>query len=112
MNHEYIFLGVIVGWLAHFFADLMEASMQKGSHVGILEFIRSRPYKLTLSCLGTFAGLMFLYPELARAADGGFVQFVIGTSLGLGYAGDSAFGKFSSMYNAALNRDVKSHPKD
>lgn len=107
MNTEYLFLAVILGWLIHLVADLAEASVTTGTPVRLVAYIKSHPWRLLLSALGTFAGLMLFYHGMAQQIDAGLYEMALGTAMGIGYAGDSVVGKLGTFAERAMERTAR-----
>jgi len=106
MNTEFLFLAVIIGWLIHIVADLAEASVTTGQPVRLMIHIKAHPWRLLLSALGTFAGLLLLYHGMVQQIDAGLYEMALGTAMGIGYAGDSVVGKLGSFAQRALDRNA------
>ena len=66
-----------LGWLAHHVSVLAEMSQAAGKRVTPLEYARRRPYKLTLSLIGTAVGYLVLMQmdelTLLTAFGAGFI---------------------------------------
>lgn len=106
MNMEYVWLAVIVGWVLHQVGDLAEISMQVGKPANALAHFKRHPWRMALSGIGVFAGLIVFYPSLQNQVGAGLNQEALTLAMGIGYAGDSMAGKLANMFSSAMNRNA------
>lgn len=81
----------VLGLLTHQLSILAEMSQAKGRRVGPIEYIRERPYKLSLSIIGAVIG----YIILAQVGE-----LTLLTAYGVGYMANDSIdraGKIASM---------------
>lgn len=84
-----------LGWLIHLLMTLAEESKNHGAPVHLLRWVRSHPYKVSLSvCLSIAAFILSHYVGQLNE----FMAFMCG------YGGDSLMKKFSNMVEV---RDVR-----
>lgn len=95
---------VVLGFLAHLVGDLAEESTKVGETIKPIAFLKSRPYRILVSIIGSSVGYLVVMVDLDKQLVAELYSTAYTMAFGIGYASDSLINK---MANIASNKMEK-----